>query len=116
MDRPKTYGECLELSRQVEYKQKGIKREALSQVNDVFDTAIHKKNTLYSVVPGVHCRKCGGIILKRESILPMATPGGNPIKGCITCETMSWKLNNPDIVLDTVEKRYDMTKQEEHDS
>ena len=104
MDIPKTYGECLELSRQVEYKQKGIKREALNQINDVFDTAIHKKNILYSVVPGVHCRKCGGIILKRESILPMVTPGGNSIKGCVKCGTVSWALINPDIVFDVKEE------------
>lgn len=104
MDRPKTYGECLEISRQVEFKQKGIKREALNQVNDVFDTAIHKKNILYSVVPGAHCRKCGGIILKRESILPMLTPGGNPLRGCVKCGTMSYELNHRDIVFDSIMK------------
>ena len=67
-------------------------------------TYIQKNGNLYSVVPGVHCRKCGGRILKQESMFPRATPGGNPIKGCIKCETMSWKLNNPDIVFDAKEE------------
>lgn len=87
----------MELLRQVEIKQKGIKREALNQVNDVFENSLNKNKSLYSIVPERHCAKCGGVILQREGIFPMITPGGSPIRGCPVCETWCYNIVNPDI-------------------
>jgi predicted Zn-ribbon and HTH transcriptional regulator len=94
----RTYKDCLQLSRAVEVKQKGDKREALRQVNDIFEQAILRSKTLYSVVPDAVCRNCGGIILKKESIFPIITPGGNSLRGCPACNNMSYDLNHRSII------------------
>lgn len=96
-----THSEVLAKSREVQKYQKGERRSAVEMVNDVYETAMNNPRKLFSIVPGYKCRLCGGVILRRESFFPMLTPGGNIIKGCPKCKTMSYKMLNTNIVLDS---------------
>lgn len=94
----KTKQEILALAREVEKRQRGEKRDAIERVIDAYEVAIQKPQVMYSVVDNKKCAICGGVILQKQSIFPMITPGGNPIRGCVVCGTMSWDMHNKNIV------------------
>ena len=100
---PVTRTEALDICRSIAARQRNKKSmnallRIISDVENIYE--MFKSQKLYKIVPRCKCKLCGGLIYKHVSPFTMVTPGGNSIIGCPACDTMSWELCNPNIIIE----------------
>lgn len=87
----KNHDDITKLAKQVLVKQRDAKQVAISFILEEWIRLVqaeHEVKTWYTIIHGVRCAKCGGIILKVVGPFSKPTCGGNPIIGCPKCSTI----------------------------
>lgn len=93
---------ALEIAQIILTRQKGEKFMALSRILEDYSLILDRdREPRYTVISGFKCVTCGGMIFKREHIFSRVTCGGNPVVGCLICNSFrhdKMLLSREDIV------------------